>query len=368
MSGLENEERAKIVAAVGGETMPGYSHMPKVAIIEGAERSLSEVLAHATSGDHICVFGAPDGSRRYVSEPEWLAGAELYRASARERGIVTSGSPAANKIALFRSLFRGREDVYARGYFDKRKQKIAYAPVCANDKPWSCPRRNGSNRGMKCGKCPLKKYVPLADDKLIAHFRGENPEFRDVLGLYPLAEEGKTWILAADFDKSGWQREVALYCEACEAHGLVPAVERSRSGNGAHVWLFFEEAVDASLARDLGSALISWAMERSSGMSFSAYDRLFPTQSTLSEDGLGNLIALPFQGAAMRRGNSMFIDENLDPYPDQWLFLSTVVRITEEKAREVVAKADDGPLGRLAYSSDKGSSVAEVAADLCGVL
>ena len=368
MSGLENEERAKIVAAVGGETMPGYSHMPKVAIIEGAERSLSEVLAHATSGDHICVFGAPDGSRRYVSEPEWLAGAELYRASARERGIVTSGSPAANKIALFRSLFRGREDVYARGYFDKRKQKIAYAPVCANDKPWSCPRRNGSNRGMKCGKCPLKKYVPLADDKLIAHFRGENPEFRDVLGLYPLAEEGKTWILAADFDKSGWQREVALYCEACEAHGLVPAVERSRSGNGAHVWLFFEEAVDASLARDLGSALISWAMERSSGMSFSAYDRLFPTQSTLSEDGLGNLIALPFQGKAMRLGNSMFIDENCDPYPDQWLFLSTISRVTEEKAREIVAKADDGPLGRLAYSSDKGSSVAEVAADLCGVL
>lgn len=343
-----------------------YKRMPKYAIVNGFERTLLEAIAHAVSNDCVCVFELPDGSRRYVSEGEWLAGAELFRASARQRGVVTSQSSAAEKIALFRSLFRGREDVYAHGYFDKRKGKIGYAPVCANDLPWSCPRRNGSNRGMKCGKCTLKSYLPMTDENLKEHFKGEDPQFRDVLGLYPLREDSKTWILAADFDKSGWQREVALYCEACEAHGLVPAVERSRSGNGAHVWLFFEEAVSASLARDMGSALISWAMERSSGMGFSAYDRLFPTQSTLSEDGLGNLIALPFQGAAMRQGNSVFVDKELVPYPDQWRFLSGVTKVTEGKAREVVAKAGDGPLGKLVSSNDKASSVDKVTLEFRG--
>ncbi len=348
--------------------MSCHNQIPNVAIVDGAERFLDEVVTHARLDERICIFDAPDGSRRYVSESEWLSGAEQYCVVARERDVVTSKSPAADKIALFRSLFRGREDVYAHGYLDRRKGKIAYAPVCANDSPWSCPRRNGSNRGMKCGKCPLKKYLPLVDDKLISHFRGESPDYRDVLGLYPLTEEGKTWILAADFDKNGWQREVVLYCEACKAHGLVPAVERSRSGNGAHVWLFFEEAVDASLARDLGSTLITWAMERSSGMSFSAYDRLFPTQSTLSEDGLGNLIALPFQGKAMRRGNSMFVDREFNPYPDQWRFMSTIARVTEEKAQEVVAKSGDSPLGRLISTSAKASSDDVVALECRGTM
>lgn len=331
--------------------------MPRYAFVDGVERRLVEVVPHVTSGECACVFETPDGARRYALESEWLNGVELFREVSRERGIVTSQSPDADKIALFRSLFRGREDVCAHGYLDKRKGKIGYAPMCANDRPWSCPRRNGSNRGMKCAECPSRSYVPLSDEALVKHFRGEDPEFRDVLGLYVLAEDCKTWVLAADFDKDGWEREVALYCRACKEHGFVLSIERSRSGNGAHVWLFFEDAIDASLARDLGSALISWAMAHGSGMGFSAYDRLFPTQSTLTEDGLGNLISLPLQGRAKEKGNSVFVDENLKEYPDQWRYLSSIVRVAEERVREVVDSIADGPLGRLASTDEIGLDV-----------
>lgn len=342
--------------------MAEFDRMPKYSIVGGAERVLHEVVTHATTGERICVFAMPDDTRRYATESEWLEGAKSFQASGRDYGIVTSQSPAADKLALFRSLFRGREGAYAHG-FPRKNGKIGYSPACANERTSRCPRYNRSNRGMKCGKCPNRQLLPLQDDKLKKHFRGEDPTYRDVLGLYVLTEDSKTWVLVADFDKSGWEREVALYCEACEQHGLVPAVERSRSGNGAHVWLFFGESVDASLARKLGSALISWSMERSAGMGFSAYDRLFPTQDTLTEDGLGNLIALPFQGAAMRNGNSVFVDKNLAPYPDQWRFLSSVMKVSEAKAREVVGKAVDGPLGKLASSGAKTSAASKVSVE-----
>ena len=326
----------------------GYrEHIPKYAIIDEVERELLQVVAHAVSGERICMFSMPDGSSRYVAEGEWLEGAEHFGTLARNCTLVTSDSPATQKLALFRNLFRGREGVYAHG-FPKRDGTIAYAPACANERTRRCPRWNGSNRRMRCAKCSNREFVPLSDATLRKHFKGESSQFRDVCGLYVLTEDCRTWILVADFDKAGWKREVMLYCEACDAHGLSPCIERSRSGNGAHVWLFFEEAVDASLARDLGSILISWAMERSTGMGFSAYDRLFPTQSTISEDGLGNLIALPFQGAAMRKGNSVFVNREFEPYGDQWRFLSGVVRVSEEKVREVVAHFGASPLGPLA--------------------
>ncbi len=326
-------------------------YVPKYAVVGGIERELYQVVSHAASDERICVFSMPDGSSRYVTEDEWLEGAEQLGALAHNRKVVTSDSPTAQKLALFRELFRGREGVYAHG-FPKRDGTIAYAPTCANERTRRCPRWNGSSRGMRCAECSNREFVPLSDTALLKHFKGESPQFRDVCGLYVLTEGCKTWVLVADFDKAGWEREALLYCEACDAHGLAPCIERSRSGNGAHVWLFFEEAVDASLARDLGSALISWSMERSVAMGFSAYDRLFPTQSTISEDGLGNLIALPFQGAAMRNGNSVFVNREFVPYGDQWRLLSGVARVSEEKAREVVAHFGATPLGPLVASRD----------------
>ena len=137
---------------------------------------------------------------------------------------------------------------------------IGYSPACANERTRRCPRWTRTNRGIKCADCPARKFIPSNDQAIVEHFKGEQDGFRDVMGLYVLLPDCTTWVLVADFDKEGWQRETTLYRDACRSFGLCPAVERSRSGNGAHVWLFFEELVDAELARNLGCALITHAM------------------------------------------------------------------------------------------------------------
>ncbi len=323
--------------------------VPKYALINGRELVLIESIPHASSSEVACVFEDSAGNRRYVSEAEWLAGAEEFACYAAEKRLVTSESPGRDKIALFRSLFRGRDDVYAHG-FAKKDGGIGYSPACANERTRRCPRWTRANLGIKCADCPARKFVPVNDQAIVEHFKGEHDGFRDVMGLYVLLPDCTTWVLVADFDKEGWQRETALYRDACRSFGLCPAVERSRSGNGAHVWLFFDEPVDAELARNLGCALITHAMSRAAGMGFEAYDRLFPTQSTIPEGGFGNLIALPFQGQAQRQSNSVFVDDDFSAFPDQWRFLSTVSRVSAQQAREIVDSTAGGPLGQLAFS------------------
>jgi len=322
---------------------------PKYALIDGREVALVESISHAFSNETVCVFEDGAGNRRYVSEAEWITGAEEFARYAAERRLVTSESPGRDKIALFKSLFRGREDVYAHG-FAKKDGGIGYSPACANERTRRCPRWTRASRGIKCADCPARKFIPVNDRAIIEHIRGEQDGFRDVMGLYVLLPDCTTWVLVADFDKEGWQRETALYRDACRSFGLCPAVERSRSGNGAHVWLFFEEPVDAELARNLGCALITHAMSRASGMGFEAYDRLFPTQSTIPEGGFGNLIALPFQGRAQRQSSSVFVDDGFTAHPDQWRFLSAVSRVSAQQAREIVDSAIFGPLGQLAFT------------------
>ena len=295
----------------------------KYAMIDGREAALLEEIIHASSGESVCVFEAEPGVRRFVTREEWDEATKSFLRYAAERRLVTSESPGREKVALFRSLFKGREDVYAHG-FRKKDGGIGYAPVCVNDRAGHCPRRTWGARKVKCADCPVRDFVPVNNQAIVAHCRGEADDLRDVVGLYVLTPDCKTWVLVADFDKEGWQRETTLYRDACRAFGLCPAVERSRSGNGAHVWLFFDEPIDAELARSLGSALITHAMSLSPGMNFGSYDRLFPTQSTIPKGGFGNLIALPLQGRAQRNGNSVFVDERFEAFPDQWRFLSSV--------------------------------------------
>ena len=151
-----------------------------------------------------------------------------------------------------------------------------------------------------------------------------------------------------DFDKSGWQDAVSAIRTVAKSRGLQASVERSRSGNGGHIWFFFERPISAKLARDFGSALITEAMRRTKTVKFDAYDRMFPAQTTIPEGGFDNLISLPFQGKAQRKGNSVFVDEQFRPYSDQWLFLSRVEKIDEQAAQEAIDTLAAKPLGNLA--------------------
>lgn len=330
----------------------------RYALIGGKEVILLEVITHAVSAKAAYVFEDGSGNCRFVSEEEWSAGAEDFTRYAAEKRLVTSESPGRDKIALFRSLFRGRADVYAHG-FAKKDGGIGYSPACANEKTRHCPRWTRSTPRAKCADCPNRKFIPVNDQAIVEHFKGERDDLRDVMGLYMLTPGCKTWVLVADFDKEGWKRETALYRDACRAFGLSPAVERSRSGNGSHVWLFFEEPIDAELARNLGCALITRAMARAAGMSFESYDRLFPTQSTIPEGGFGNLIALPFQGRPQRQSNSVFVDDGFMSYPDQWRFLSSVSKASPQRVREIVGSSVGGPLGQLAFTSHPARKTSE---------
>ena len=146
------------------------------------------------------------------------------------------------------------------------------------------------------------------------------------MGVYPMLQDETCFFLAADFDKTHWQEDAAAFLETCRRMDLPAALERSRSGNGGHVWLFFAEAIPAALARRLGSHILTETMERRPDIGLDSYDRFFPNQDTLPQGGFGNLIALPLQKQPRELGNSVFLDEQCLPYPDQWAFLSGVAQ------------------------------------------
>lgn len=250
---------------------------------------------------------------------------------------VTKSSPPAAKIALFRSLFRGREDVYPRRFANRRTGRTGYAPACANE--WV--RGICEKPKVPCATCIHRKFLPVTDDVVRWHLSGHDDQGRDfVMGVYPMLLDETCLFLAVDFDKRDWQSDAAAYLETCKRMGLPVALERSRSGHGAHVWFFFSEAVSASAARKLGTHILTEAMEQHPGLGLDSYDRLFPNQDTLPQGGFGNLIALPLQKEPRDHGNSVFLDAQFQPQPDQWAFLSSIGRLSRERVETVASEAE----------------------------
>ena len=244
--------------------------------------------------------------------------------------VVTNQSPSEEKIKLFRSLFRGREDVYAKRWHSEKNGKSGYQPVCLNEwNTWLCDKRK-----TKCSECKNRKFASLDDGAIYKHLQGRSPNGTDVVGIYPLIEDEYCRFLAMDFDGSSWEDYIVAVRAVCKKHEIPFLVERSRSGLGGHVWFFFKEKARALNVRKFGALLLNGAMQMRHSIRFSAYDRLFPNQDYMPKGGFGNLIALPLQGMARRRGNSVFVDENLVPYSDQWQVLSNVSRIDVEKLKE----------------------------------
>ncbi|HHV61445.1 MAG TPA: hypothetical protein GXX51_02245 [Firmicutes bacterium] len=243
--------------------------------------------------------------------------------------MVTNHSSPEAKIALFRSLFRGKEDVYAARW-EGKNGKSGYSPACKNE--WD--RAFCGKPKVKCAECEYRQFLPLTDQVIYDHLAGKR-----TVGIYPLLPDETCWFLAADFDKASWQEDVIIFLGTCDEMGVPAALERSRSGNGSHVWIFFECPIPAHLARKLGCALLTRTIERRHQIGLDSYDRLFPNQDTMPKGGFGNLIALPLQRRPRDQGNSLFLDRDFQPYPDQWKFLSTLRKMRVEEVENLVMEA-----------------------------
>jgi superfamily II DNA or RNA helicase/very-short-patch-repair endonuclease len=251
--------------------------------------------------------------------------------------IVNQQSSAQLKIRLFRSLFRGREDVYPRRFESRTTGKSGYAPACSNE--WV--RGICEKPRIKCAECRHRRFLPVTDDVIRWHLSGED-EYRQpfVAGVYPLLLDESCYFLAADFDKATWQDDSSAFLKTCRRLNVAAALERSRSGQGGHVWIFFDQAISAALARRLGAHLLTETMEERPDVGLDSYDRLFPNQDTLPQGGFGNLIALPLQKGPRDRGHSVFLDERFVPWADQWAFLARIRKVGRVQVEHVVQEAE----------------------------
>jgi superfamily II DNA or RNA helicase len=252
-------------------------------------------------------------------------------------GPVDQTSSPQVKIALFRSFFRGRDDVYPRRFESRQTGRSGYAPACANE--WV--RGVCEKPRIKCAECPNRRFLPVTDDVIRWHLSGCDAEGQPfVAGVYPLLQDETCFFLAVDFDKANWREDAAAFLETCRHVNIPMVLERSRSGRGAHAWFFFEEAIPAALARRLGSHVLTETMERRPDVGLDSYDRLFPNQDTMPHGGFGNLIALPLQRAARKQDNTVFLDSAFVPWTDQWAFLASVRKIGTSQVERIVEDAE----------------------------
>ena len=286
-------------------------------------------------------------------------------------------SITTEQCRLFFSYFWGRTDVYAKRYVNRNTGASGYFPQCRNFWRYGvCPK--AERKKVQCKDCENKAWKQLGSDQIKAHLQGKKEDGSDVIGVYPLMQDGTCRFLVFDFDNHdadnddlgfnendlSWKEEVNAMSTICRNSNIPVLVEKSRSGKGAHIWIFFEKAIPASMARQFGFALLDKGAESVNLTSFRFYDRLLPAQDELKSGGLGNLIALPLQGKAVKRGNSVFVDDNWIPFPNQWEALTSTHKLSDNEISSFIEECnyrdasnksdDDKPWGRKMnfYSSD----------------
>ena len=251
--------------------------------------------------------------------------------------------------AFFMKFCRGRKDVYDLRYDNPKTGKRGYYTQCDNFWKRGCHKK--LKDGVRCKNCDLRSYSPLSIDLIKTHLLGNDPNGNDVVAIYPMLENNLCQLLVFDFDNhaqkaeqidyanvdDSWIGEVNALRRICKNLGVDAVVERSRSGKGAHLWIFFREMVPARLARRFGYALLEKGAESVNLKSFKYYDRMIPTQDALPEGGLGNVIALPLQGQALKAGNSAFVDEHWNTYEDQLKVLTGIKRITRQEIEDYLS-------------------------------
>ena len=257
---------------------------------------------------------------------------QLFLPAPEQSPLSTPQRTASEKVALFRSLFRGRSDVYPIRWASA-KGRAGYAPACGNEwMPGVCEKPR-----IKCGECTRRLLLPLDEKVIYRHLAGKH-----TVGMYPMLEDDTCYFLVADFDDDGWREDAGAFMQSCREFNIPAAVEISRSGNGAHLWFFFDNPVPARQARQLGSALISHTCQRTRQLSMGSYDRLIPCQDSLPKGGFGNLVALPLQGQPRKNGFSVFVDDSFIPYPDQWDFLASIRMISRIELEAAILSASGG--------------------------
>jgi superfamily II DNA or RNA helicase len=281
--------------------------------------------------------------------------AELHELEARRQGLLAEmreirtaaespelplgkGTPGTNeeKIDLFLSLFGARRSVYPKLWINLRKGTKGYSPACGNE--WVhgvCEKPR-----VKCSDCPNQNFPPLDHSAIHSHLTG-----RHTIGTYAIREDDSCIFLAADFDGDGWMQDIEAYRRAAEQMGISVGMERSRSGNGGHAWIFFASPVPAVLARRLGTLIVARATSFHRGMKLSTYDRFFPNQDTCPKGGFGNLIALPLQQEPRKSGNTLFLDENFEPVSDQWAYLASLPKIDLAELQRLLENNFDAEKG-----------------------
>lgn len=260
--------------------------------------------------------------------------------------VVRTPETSAEKVALFLDLFGTRRSVFPQRWENAKTGRNGYSPVCDNE--W----RAGICRKpqVKCAECPHQRFPSLDERAVESHLRGER-----TLGVYAIGTDDTCRFLAADFDGEGWRDDVLAYRAAAERVGITVAMERSRSGDGAHGWIFFTEPVPAALARKLGTILVAKASALRPTLGLGTYDRLFPNQDTLPVGGFGNLIALPLAKSPRQKGNTVFVDQQMKAINDQWEYLAGLPRLSRVGLEGVLARI--APVAPLPSSSPTGAAL-----------